>query len=237
LGFFCFDGESHPALLPLTQAIISSFFKCKITDREMTEMSQHPFRTVELNQDLLSTPFRVQTNWQIITGSASCGKTTLINLLAGKGFPTVEETARLYIEREMAKGRKIQEIRKKDPVFQRRLIDMQCRIEGGLRAADVVFLDRGVPDYLAYCRVFGPNPNEILAECFHNRYASVFMLDPLPFHEDGARDEDASIVDYLGEWHIRDYTALGYNVMKVPVLEPEERVEFILEMLSKEGRI
>ena len=120
---------------------------------------------------------------------------------------------------------------------QRRLIDMQRRIEGGLRANDVAFLDRGVPDHLAYCRVFGPNPNEFLAECFHHRYTSVFVLDPLLFQENGARDEDASIVGYLGEWHARDYGALGYHVVRVPVLALEERLAFALERLSEQGLI
>ena len=203
----------------------------------MPESSQHDFRTTELDPDLLPTHFGVQTNWHVITGAASCGKTTLIDLLADKGFQTVPETARLYIEREMAKGRTIHEIRENAADLQRRLIDMQLGIEGGLRAIDVAFFDRAVPDYLAWCRVAGLNPNEFLAECFHHRYAFVFMLDPLPFQENGARDKDAAIAGYLDEWLTRDYSALGYNVVRVPVLAPEERLAFVLERLSEQGLI
>jgi predicted ATPase len=203
----------------------------------MSNDSQRDFRTTELDPALLSTPFGVQTNWHVISGAASCGKTTLIDPLADKGFRTVPETARLYIERERARGRTMYEIREKGAAFQSRLTEMQLGIEGGLRATDVVFLDRGVPDHLGYCRFFGPNPNEFLAECFRHRYASVFMLDLLPFQEDGARDEDASIVGDLGEWYIRDYTALGYDVVGVPVLPPQERLEFVLERLSEQGLI
>jgi predicted ATPase len=61
---------------------------------------QHNSRTTELDPDLLSTPFRVQTNWHVITGAPSSGKTTLIDQLAAKGFRTVPEGARLYIERD-----------------------------------------------------------------------------------------------------------------------------------------
>jgi predicted ATPase len=203
----------------------------------MVDGPQHDFRTTELDPDLLSTPFTVQTNWHVITGAASCGKTTLIDLLADKGFQTVPETARLYIEGEMAKGRTMHEIRENGAAFQRRLIDMQLKIEGALRAIDVIFLDRAVPDHLAYCRFLGPNPNEFLPECFHHRYASVFMLDPLPFHEDGARDQDAPLVGHLHEWHVRDYSALGYDVVRVPVLAPQERLAFVLERLSEHGLI
>jgi predicted AAA+ superfamily ATPase len=59
----------------------------------MPDSSQHDFRTTELDPDLLSTPFGVQTNWHVITGAPSCGKTTLINLLADKGLQTVPESA------------------------------------------------------------------------------------------------------------------------------------------------
>ncbi len=44
----------------------------------MLDRPQHDFRTAELDPDLLSTLFRVQTNWHVITGTVSSGKTTLI---------------------------------------------------------------------------------------------------------------------------------------------------------------
>jgi len=203
----------------------------------MPDSSHFHFGTTELDPDLLSTPFRVQTNWHVITGAPSSGKTILIDQLADKGFQTVPEGARLYIEREMAKGRTIHEIRENKAVVQRGMVNMQLRMERGLRATDVLFLDRGIPDPLAWHRAFGLNPNEILLECFHHRYASVFILDPLPYQENGARFEDASIVGYLDEWHARDYSALGYDVVRVPVLGPEERLAFVLERLSEQELI
>jgi predicted ATPase len=112
---------------------------------------------------------------------------------------------------------------------------MQLSIEGGLRAIDVAFLDRGVPDCLAWNRAWGLNLNEILLECFHHRYASVFILEPLPFQGNGTRDEDAAKVGYLDEWLARDYSALGYRVVRVPVLSPQERLAFVLERLSEQG--
>ena len=110
---------------------------------------------------------------------------------------------------------------------------MQLSIEGGLRAIDVLFLDRALPDCLAWHRVAGLNPNELLSEYFHHRYASVFILDPLPFQENGAREIDAVEVGYLDEWLARDYSALGYRVVRVPVLSPQERLAFVLETLSE----
>ena len=45
----------------------------------MRDKPQLDFRITELDPDLLSTPFDVQTNWHVITGAACCGKTTLID--------------------------------------------------------------------------------------------------------------------------------------------------------------
>jgi predicted ATPase len=203
----------------------------------MLNTPQHDFRTTELDPDLLSTPFRVQTNWHVITGTVSSGKSTLIDQLADRGFQTVPESGRQYVEREMAKGRTIDEIRENMAAIQIAIKDMQQEIEHGLRANDVLFLDGAVPGSLAWYRVFGLNPNEILLECFHYRYASVFILDPLPFQENGARDGDADKVDYLDEWLARDYSALGYRVVRVPVLSLQERLAFVLERLSEQGLI
>jgi predicted ATPase len=203
----------------------------------MSDSPQHDYRFIELDPDLLSTTFRVQTNWHVITGAPSCGKTTLIDQLADKGFQTVPEIAHLYIEREMTRGRTIHEILKNRIKLQWIIIDMQLGIEHELQANDVTFLDRALPDCLTFNRFCGLNPNEMLSECFHHRYASVFILDPLPFQENGVRDDDAVMVDYLDEWLTHDYTALGYSVVRVPVLPPEERLEFVLESLSEGGLI
>jgi predicted ATPase len=171
---------------------------------------QKDFRTTELDPDLLSTPIRVQTNWHVITGAPSCGKTTLIDQLADKGFKTVPETAHLYIEREMALGREVNEILKNRVDLQGTLIEMQIGIEHELQANEVTFLDRALPDCLAFNRYVGLNPNQMLSECFCHRYASVFILAPLPFQENGVRDDDSAVVGYLDEWLARDYHALGY---------------------------
>ena len=113
----------------------------------MLDSPQHDFRATELDTDLLSTPFGVQTNWHVITGAVCSGKTTLIDQLADKEFQTVPEIGRQYLEREMARGRTIDEIRENEATLARDLIDMQLRIEGGLRAIDVTFLDRAFQVY------------------------------------------------------------------------------------------
>jgi hypothetical protein len=46
----------------------------------------------------------------------------------------------------------------------------------------IAFLDQAIPDSNTFLRVFGMNPNEILLEFIYHQYASVFILETLPFH-------------------------------------------------------
>jgi predicted ATPase len=188
--------------------------------------------TKALNQDLLATPFKVRTNWHVITGAQSSGKTTLINDLAGEGFQTVPEVARLFFERELAKGRTIEECLGDKAELERCLMALQLEIEADLPPEEVMFLDRGLPDCLTFYRAFGVDPNEMLLDCRRFRYASVFVLDRLPIAQDGLRIQDTALADFLDRWLPRDYGNLGYEVVRVPVLPPQDRVEFILHSLS-----
>jgi predicted ATPase len=193
--------------------------------------------STELDAELLVTPFTVQTDWHVITGGACCGKTTLIDLLAERGFGTVPEIARQLIEGEVAKGRTIEEIFEAGAAYEPLMVDLQLRTERGLLATDLLFLDRALPDYLPFYRHFGLDVAEVLAECFHHRYASVFILDLLPLELDGARIEDETFTALLDEALVHDYSALGYDVVRVPVLSPEDRLGFVLDRLSERGQI
>jgi len=201
----------------------------------MSASADHDFSITELDPDLLSTPFGVQTNWHVITGAPCSGKTTLIGQLAGQGYQTVPEAGRLYVEREMAKGRTTDEIVENGAILQRGILGLQLRSERRLPVNEVAFLDGGSPSCLTYFRVMGLNPNAILAECFHHRYASVFQLDRFPFQQDGVRFEDDATAGLIDEWLFRDYGALGYSVVRVPVLSIKDRLTFILEKLSEQG--
>ncbi|UCG22608.1 MAG: ATP-binding protein [Chloroflexota bacterium] len=204
-----------------------------MNDVQATEDSRRDPRAMELDRDLLSTPFSVQTRWHVLTGAICCGKTTLIDMLAEKGFRTLPEASREYIEREVAKGRTLEELFG-SAADERVLTKIQCDAEHRLSANEVTFLDRALPDYLWFWRLFGMNPNELLAECFRYRYASVFILDQLPLQLDGARIDDEVFTDLLDEWLTRDYGALGYCVVRVPVMPPEERLAFVIETLSEQ---
>jgi len=201
----------------------------------MPDEPQHDFSITELDSELLSTPFGVQTNWHVITGAPCSGKTTLIGELADKGVRTVPESGRAYVGREVAKGRTADEILGDGAILQRGILGLQLRSERRLPVNEVAFPDGGSPSCLTCFRVMVPNPNAILAERFHHRYASVFVLDRFPFQQDGVRFEDDATAGLIDEWLPRDYSALGYRVVRVPVLPVKDRRTFILESLSEQG--
>jgi predicted ATPase len=173
----------------------------------------------------------------VVSGASCSGKTTLIDQLADKEFQTVPELARQYFERELAKGLMIDELREDRATFTCQVYDMMVERERGLQPNEVIFLDRGLPDALTFYRFAGLNPNEILPDCFKYRYASVLMLNRMPYQRDGVRAGDDETATYFESWTSRDYSALGYNVVRVPVLPPEERLAFVIERLSEQGLI
>jgi predicted ATPase len=185
----------------------------------------------DLDPDLLLTPFRVQTNWHVITGAPCSGKSTLIDHLADSGFQIAPEAARQYFEREMATGRTIEEIRKDMVSCVHGIMDLMLKIEQELDPNEIVFLDRGYPDALAFIRQIGLDLNLYLPDCFQFQYTSVFMLDRFPVQQDDVRIEDEAAANYLDQWHYCDYLTLGYDVVRVPVLPPEERLAFVLEKI------
>ena len=107
---------------------------------------QNEFSHTELDSKLLSTPFGVQTKWHVITGASCSGKTTMIDQLSNKGFRTFPEVGRLYFERELAKGRTIDEIREDRAAITCQMYDMMVKREHGLGADEVAFFDRALPD-------------------------------------------------------------------------------------------
>jgi predicted ATPase len=196
----------------------------------MVDTPQYKYLTIDLDPRLLSTHFKIQTNWHVITGAACTGKTTLINQLAEKGYQTFHETAREFFEIELAKGRTLEEILEKGLAVQKSIFEMQLTLEHAMQSIDFAFLDRAIPDSLTFHRIFGYDPNELLPECFHYRYASVFILDRLSLQrEETLGPEDDASSRFLDEWLVRDYNALGYKIVRVPALSPQERLSFILD--------
>ena len=152
------------------------------------------------------------TNWYVITGGPSSGKTTTVNIPKARGYTTTIEHARHFLDTQRVTGRTVAEIRGSQAAFQRGVLDMQIEQEASLDPQALVFLDRALPDALAYYRFLGLPPDDRLLDALASvSYRKVFLLNLLPL--------------------VRDYARTGCRVETVQALPPEERVDYILANL------
>lgn len=173
-----------------------------------------------------------QTNWYVITGGPSSGKTTTVNLLKDRGYITTFEHARHYLDTQRLKGKTVEETRRKQGEFQLGVLEMQIEQENEISPEVMVFLDRAIPDALAYYRFLNLPVHEKLTQALQTvSYRKIFVLDSLPIKMDYARNEDSAAQKIIHDLLIEVYQSLHFPVVRVPVLPPEERVEFILKNL------
>lgn len=173
-----------------------------------------------------------KNHWYVITGGPCSGKTTVVNMLSELGYKTTVEDARYYIDMQLADGKTVEQIRKNQREFQLKVLEIQIAQERSLSPEDLVFLDRAIPDALAYYRFLDLSPDQVLTNAMeHLSYRKIFILDPLPLIDDYARREDpaAQIKIHKLIWEV--YRSLPFPIVEVPVLPPDERISFILSEL------
>ena len=164
----------------------------------------------------------------VLTGGPGIGKTTLIELLAARGFAIMPEAARLVIEEEKAKDSEILPWKNLGK-FQEKVAELQLELEEKA-TGEIVFLDRSLIDGYGYCALDNVTSPRAIEQLGQNRYNKVFLLDPLPNYEnDHSRLEEKTKAKAIHQAIDQAYLDFGYTPIRVPVLSPEERVEFILK--------
>lgn len=180
----------------------------------------------------MTTP--LPTDWIVITGPPSSGKTTLLNLLAELGLSTSADSTRELIAQVVADGRDAEEFRFASD-FQPRVLDAMLRAELVLDIQRRTFLEYALPCNIAFHRTEGLALTDGLAEAATRfRYREVFILDPLPWQSDTERVEGE---DYQRAVHAHMYdvyTELGYTPIRLPALAPLERRAAVIERVGRD---
>lgn len=136
------------------------------------------------------------------------------------------------MELQLINGRDIEEIRLGQLKLQHEVLNRQLATERDLDPDELTFLDRALPDSLAYYNFLNLPADEKLVNALQSaRYNKIFVLDLLPLKNDDVRIEDLAAQKEIHRNVIEVYTARGEEVVIVPVLSIKERVEFILNNL------
>jgi len=121
------------------------------------------------------------TNWYVITGAPSSGKTSVICELELLGYRVVHEVARAFIDEELKKGKTIEQIKSDELAFERHILYEKIKIEESLPKKEIIFLDRAVPDSIAYFKSAGLNPDEPIKKSKIVHYKKISLFERLGF--------------------------------------------------------
>lgn len=171
----------------------------------------------------------------IITGAPGTGKSTLLESLREKGYCCYAEISRQVIREELDKGTRCLPWRDIIAFSEKVLHRMEHQLEE-IPADRISFLDRGIPDLIAYLRNAGyAVPDVFWKNAFPGRYSkTVFIAPPWEriYVEETERPESfeqaLSIQDSLRS----TYEELGYELLTLPKASPEERCRFIEEQMK-----
>ncbi len=173
----------------------------------------------------------------VIIGGPGTGKTTLIDALVSRGYCCYPEISREVTMEAKKQG--IEQLFLENP-----LLFSELLLEGRkkqFRSAqdephDTVFIDRGIPDVLAYMHYIGDAyPAGFDLACREHVYSKIFILPPWEeiYVSDAERYENFEQAKLIYSHLAETYRNYGYELVEVPKGSVEERVSFILGQLSK----
>jgi predicted ATPase len=177
----------------------------------------------------------VQKKIKVIIGGPGTGKTSIIDALKARGYCCYPE-----ISREVTMEAKKQGI---DQLFlEQPLLFSELLLEGRKKqyqdaqkeSHEVVFIDRGIPDVLAYMHYIGDSyPSFFDAACRENIYSEVFILPPWKeiYVSDEARYENYEQSVLIHNHLVETYTKYGYQLIEVPKDSLDNRILFILDKI------
>ena len=173
----------------------------------------------------------------VITGGPGTGKTSLINELKRRGYTCLEEISRQITLEARKEG--VEQLFLSQPfLFSQRLLEGRVQqYETALNLEnELVFLDRGVPDVLAYMDFADETyPEDFISACKDCKYTQVYVLAPWQeiFISDSERYENFEQAVEIHEQLLLTYKKYHYNLINIPFDTIENRVDYLLDTLKK----
>lgn len=173
----------------------------------------------------------------VIIGGPGTGKTTIIDELVKRGYCCYPEISREVTMEAKKQG--IEQLFLEKPLLFSELL-LEGRKKQFRNACEephqMVFLDRGIPDVLAYMHYIGDSyPSFFDAACREHVYTKIFILPPWEeiYISDDARYENFEQAKLIYNHLTETYQNYGYELVEVPKGDLASRIDFILGKLAK----
>jgi predicted ATPase len=172
----------------------------------------------------------------VIAGGPGTGKTSIINHLKDLGFFCFDEISRQVTLQARKDG--IEQLFLTDPLlFSEKLLEgrIQQFKDASATSESVVFLDRGLPDVIAYMDYIGDNyPKRFVEACENHHYDYVFILAPWQeiFTSDNERYENFEQAIDIHAHLLQAYMRFDYQLIDVPFGTLDDRTAFLLDHLN-----
>ena len=172
----------------------------------------------------------------VIIGGPGTGKTTIIDGLLADGYCCYPEISREVTLQAKKEG--IEQLFLEKPLlFSELLLEgRKKQYSNALKEPhNVVFLDRGIPDVLAYMHYIGDSyPAFFDTTCRENKYTKIFILPPWEdiYIADNERYENYEQAQLIYCHLVETYQKYGYNLIEVPKDTVNNRILFILDQIN-----
>ncbi|MCK8084305.1 AAA family ATPase [Vibrio sp. 1CM8B] len=175
-------------------------------------------------------------NLIVFTGGPGSGKTSVIDALKSRGYRCAPEVGRKVIQYQVARQGSalpwLDKVAFRDEMVREELVNYQV-----FEASEQpVFFDRSIVDSYGYSLLESlPISESLLNQCNELEYNSkVFIFPPWDsiFINDEERKQDFNEAIATYEKMVTAYTQFGYQLVEVPKLSVEERVDFILASID-----
>lgn len=180
-------------------------------------------------------PLCYKNNYHILSGAPGSGKSTIIEQLKHNGYVCIDEPAREIIaEQKSIDGEGLYNRDKK--LFVELMLSRSLYQYKQFDSSNKpIIFDRGIPDMIGYANLFEVNASSSINAAKYYQYNKSILFLP-SWQEIYMTDEDRTMsfeaAKVFGDLTRKAYIDLGYKIIDVPLLDIDQRINFVMELLK-----